>query len=231
MRYTLRALQLTCVLFVCLFGISAFADDLFPPPWRGAPGSTVQEWDFLTPGVPNPDLSSSDYFPDGIDVPFFNPYGDPVAHVWPGVGQNYWPVWGDREGVWPLSGVIDIEVPNSPVPNPYKEIWIQLTWAQQTPESIVTTKVTVDPTYLVTGPQVVNDIILGPTNMGTGDGLWHHTTWRFLVEPNPAFEIIRISGTVMVDQIVVDTICVVPEPATLTILGLSGLVLLLRKRK
>ncbi|MBN1919099.1 MAG: PEP-CTERM sorting domain-containing protein [Verrucomicrobia bacterium] len=232
MRYTLRALQLACVLVVCLFAVSAFADDLIPPPWRGELGSTVQEWDFFGPGVYNPTKASYDYSPDGNNVPFFNPYGDPIAHVWPGVDQVYQPEWGDRIGVWPLSGVIDIEVPNNPVPNPVKEIWIQLTWAQQTPQSAVNPIVTVDPTYLVTGPQVMDDIILGPTNEGTGDGLWHHTTWLFLVEPNPDFEVIRISGTVMVDQIVVDTICrPIPEPATLAILGLGGLAVLLRKRR
>lgn len=231
MRHTLKALQVGCVLIVCCFAASASADDLFPPPWRGADGSTVQEWDFVDMGVYDAGTGSYDYAPDGVDVPLFNPYGDAIAHVWPGIGQDYWDVWGDRDGVWPLSGTIQIDIPNSDVPNPYKEIWIQLTWAQQVETSEPFPGILVDSGYTVSDPEVMNDILLGPTGTGTGDGQWHHTTWRFFIWDNPPFETITIDGTVMVDQIVIDTICTVPEPATLAIVGLSGLVVLLRRRR
>ena len=48
------------------------------------------------------------------------------------------------------------------------------------------------------------------------------------IEPNPAFEIVRIDGAVMVDEIVIDTICI-PEPASLALLGLGGLALMRRR--
>lgn len=232
-RLVVKISLMVCILAVCVFTTSAFADDLFAPPWRGAPGTTVQEWDFLTIGTYNTDLASWDYLPDGTEVvPYVNPYGDPIAHAYPGVGQEYWDVWGGRDGVWPLSGVIDVEVPNTQEPNPYKVIWVQLTWAKQTPESKVTPIVTVDPIYTVTGPMVMNDVILGPTGeLPPADDMWRHTTWKFIVEPNPDFEVIRISGTVMVDQIVIDTWCTVPEPATLGIIGMGVLALVHRKRK
>ncbi|MBI4578971.1 MAG: hypothetical protein HY718_04660, partial [Planctomycetes bacterium] len=99
----------------------ALADDLNPPPWRGAPGSTWQVWQFGDPS-PNPP-------PDAGN----NPYGVPSSTIAPGIGQAWLPTWDGRTGVWPLSGEIIIEIPNRPLPLPFKDIWIQLTWQPQVP--------------------------------------------------------------------------------------------------
>ncbi|MCL5103731.1 MAG: PEP-CTERM sorting domain-containing protein [Armatimonadetes bacterium] len=178
----------------------ALADDINPPPWRGHPGSTLQIWEFSTPN-PNP-------LPDLLN----NPFGMPTAQVWPGVGQNWWDVWEGRQGVWPLSGAMEITIPNSPVPNPYKDIWIQLTWMPQVPSVFPILS------EMLSGAaaQMVHEIPIA--------GGWLHSTFNIRIYPNPQQEIVRIDGAVMVDELVIDTICV-PEPSSL--LALSGSVLAL----
>lgn len=191
----------------------ARADDLFPPPWRNQAGTTLQEWTF-------PDANQNPP-PDVV----INPYGMPGAQVWPGTGQWWWAMWGGRMGVWPLSGAMEFTIPNQNIPNPYKDIWIQITWAKQAflSEPVLSS---------VPGGTVelVRQVDLGPTGEPPPAGAnWWHSTYKIRIYPNPASEVIRIDGTVMVDQIVIDTICV-PEPATMALLGLGSLVLLRRRR-
>ena len=67
-------------------------------------------------------------------------------------------------------------------------------------------------------------------NAVQGDG-WMHTKFYFEVEPNPDEEFFGVfwEGAVAIDQVVIDTICI-PEPITMSLLGLGGL-LLIRRRK
>jgi hypothetical protein len=183
----------------------AMADDLFPPAWRGQPGSTWAEWDYLTPN-PNP-------LPDAG----FNPFGVPATRVYPGVGQVWWPELNGRIGVWPLSGEIWVDIPNQQLPNPYKDIYIQLTWEAQAPGN--------RPFVLTTAPQQVNGALVQEIPVG---GAWMHSIYTIRLEPNPAWEQILITGGVDVDQVVIDTICV-PEPASLGLLTLAGLAMLRRR--
>jgi hypothetical protein len=70
---------------------------------------------------------------------------------------------------------------------------------------------------------------IGPTGEPAPAGAnWWHSTYNLRIYPNPDFEILRIDGTVMVDQIVIDTICI-PEPAALILLAFGGLLLLRRR--
>jgi len=185
------------------FAASAFADDLNPPPWRGQPGTTFALWEFYTPN-PNP-------MPDQ----WMNPFGPPATTVTPGFLQNWWALWGGREGVWPLSGTIVTRIQNYPTANPYKDIWIQITWAQQAVNEFPVIRV--DQTYA----QLLGSINLGPTGEQTGDGTWWHSTYSLRLFPNPTQETVIIEGAIMVDELVIDTICV-PEPSSL--IALSGLV-------
>lgn len=182
------------------------ADDLFPPPWRGQPGTTWGEWDFLTPNPnPLPDMG-------------FNPYGSPMTEVYPGVGQVYWPALNGRTGVWPLSGEMYFTIPNQPTPNPWKDIYIQLTWQAQAPGNT--------PFVMTVLPGVVSGAIVQQIPLGGG---WMHTIYTIRLYPNPTSEKILITGGIDVDQVVIDTWCV-PEPATLAVLGLGGFALLRRRR-
>jgi hypothetical protein len=129
-------------------------------------------------------------------------------------------------------GLEIIWIPNQPPPLPFKDIWIQLTWAQQAPDA--------EPIVRETGSGLpilateVADVQLEnhtePVIPGT-ETFWHHTTYLIHLEPNPPWEVVRIDGAVMVDEIIVDTICYVPEPATLALLGTGVFALALRGRR
>ncbi|MHC4646467.1 MAG: PEP-CTERM sorting domain-containing protein [Planctomycetota bacterium] len=63
------------------------------------------------------------------------------------------------------------------------------------------------------------------------DGDYWNITYHIILEPNPASETIWVQPrdcTLYIDEIVVDTICT-PEPGTLLLLGLGGMVLLRRR--
>ena len=214
-----------CVLFaltvLLLASVGAYALDLNPPPWRGEAGSTWAQWEFNYPDlVPAPDF--------GV-----NPYGPPELFVYP--AHPWQPVWGNMEGVWPLSGAIEVQIPNNPVENEYKLLQIQLTWAAQVP--VPTHPVIAVEAELLGAPVPseditllsIDDVILGPTGETNAGDLWHQTTLLYEIVPNPVLESIYISGSIMVDELVIDTICV-PEPATGGLLTL-GAVALLRRRK
>lgn len=188
------------------------ADDLYPPPWRNAPGTTFEKWEFSTPDpVTNPEPG------------FNNPWGMPSAHAYPGTGQSWVDLWGGRQGMWPLSGTVEIEIPNRPEPWPYKDIWVQITWARQVESS---TPVVWDMLSGMYGT-VVRNVPLGPTGLPFPNDTWYHTTFNIHIEPNPASEIVKIDGTLVLDEVVIDTICI-PEPTSLALLALS--VLTLRRR-
>jgi hypothetical protein len=191
------------------------ADDLFPPPWRGQPGTTMQQWKFSVDNrQPLPDLVN-------------NPYGVPAMTILPFPAQ---PGWYDsygvplpRQGVYPLSGQIDIDIPNAPLTNEFKEIWIQLVWTPM-PEVPLG-----EPGILITalGSQVTSSTVLHETCAGEP---WNYTEWKYILEPNPPTEHIRITGDILVDQLVIDTRCA-PEPATMALLGLGGLGMLFRRKR
>jgi hypothetical protein len=210
------------VIFLVGFSGLAVADDLVPPPWdRAHPRATVQEWDFLTIGLgPIEGPVGFEHWqydaPDGTLSD--NPMGDAVLRVWPGTGQYYWPELDGRDGVWPLSGTIEVEVPNFPELLEEKIIWIQLTWQPQAPGNVPTVWET---TYDIDAVLVSEDIL---------EGFWTHSVYEIILPENPQFEIVRIDGGIDVDQLVIDTLCI-PEPATLGLLGMGALALIRRKRK
>jgi hypothetical protein len=196
-----------------LFGVTlglitspALGDDLNPPAWRGQPGTTFGKWEFST--------SDANPLPE---PGYIYPWGLPGTTVTPGLFQSWMPEWGGRQGVWPLSGEIVTTIPNRPEPLPYKDIWVQLTWAQQAPNVFPT----VSETRFGVASTIVQEIPLP-------DG-WFHTTYQIHLEPNPDWERLLITGAVNVDEMAIDTICA-PEPSTLCLLAMGTLAILHRRR-
>jgi hypothetical protein len=193
-----------CVALLTGWAAVAAADDIFPPQWRDRDRSTLAGWEFSTNNhAPLPDWGH-------------NPNGDPWFAItdcgaWL---QNY----EGREGVWPLSGLFRIIIPNFPEPLLDKEIRIQITWAPEPGQANPYPTLVVQSdtgTFAVGG--LVNEVPL--------EGPWVHSTYDYVLPVNPQSEGLFMYGGVFVDELVVDTIC--PEPSTLalSLLGLLGLLL------
>lgn len=210
-----RSLKTGAALCVAMISGLAFADDLNPPPWRGQPHSTSQHWTF----GPNAPTGAPD---GGLN----NPNGTPIMSASDG-GAFYSATAGNRTGVWGLvGGSLDFRIPNDNDPDAiFKYIWIQVTWQGQALPQILGQSSTQTPFTLLGDPH---------TNP-LPDG-WHHTTWLFTIKECPPFETFSIFNpiptgtTILIDQVVVDTICIVPTPASAAML-LPGLLLAGRRRR
>lgn len=164
-----------------------------------AVGSTHQEWYFDTNA--NPALPEVDQ----------NPFdGGPIMDIQSGD-------WAD--GAWEGSVVtLVMSIPNSDIPNPYKEIYLTVVYTG----TLDYTSVLPTPGGLVTS--LGESITPGP------GGEWQTLEVDWSIEPNPEAEVISvqvIDGAIT--SVVVDTICI-PEPVSLCTLGVGGLLVLLRRR-
>ena len=209
-----RVISIAIVL--CVLSSSVFAAlDLMPAPWRtnpiGQPATTYQSWDFLSgtnPTAPDVDL---------------NPYGTAELTVQGGFndGTVYYPngpAAFPADGVWAFENDVTVWIPNNPVPNPHKEIWVQLTYSADAV-----------PNLFILPDGVPYEIMNLVADIPLGNG-YNHAVYHVAVSPNPSFEIavVRPAECVLyVDDLIIETICI-PEPATMALLGLGGL--LLRKK-
>ncbi len=202
-----------------------FADDIHPPNWRGLPGTSWVQYEFLTDD-PTPD-------PDAGHLPF----GPPSITVTPGPGAGWFEEIDGYSspypspsgyGWWNLSGELDLLLWNSPILNPHKEIWIQLTWSPQALGNlpVFTVESPFGTTPATTTPLV--HTVLYEEFPGQDFGVKvFHDVFHIDLQPNPPWEIIHLRGGINIDEIVVDTWCV-PEPATMALLSFGAL--LLRRR-
>jgi len=213
---------------------AAAPPDVQDPPWRGQWSTTYQYWEFLddNPGG-DPAIPGTGVTPDGPgpldEGPPYIPGYLPSTELW----VDPFEPWIDldpasgRQGIWPLSGIIDVVVDNHNPPNDKKIVWIQLVWAEripgQHPHAPIITVVHQDG-YITTLPELV-----GNEHVPLGDD-WYESTYTWEIYPNPVDERFNISGDILVDQLIIDTWCI-PEPATIGLLILGGLILFRWRRR
>ena len=193
------------------------------PSWRGDDNTTYQAWGF-----------DNDNNPADLDIDL-NPYGDPTAEVI-GVDPPYGPpdfvapntYWKDtdngHQGLWRIYGdsSLRLYLPNNPVTNDYKEIWLQLTYYASGETGAM-------PEFFVFPENAALNLI---SKIQVDEHYYYHAIWQIIIEPNPDEEWVTLQPrdcTLYIDEVVVDTICI-PEPATLCLLGLGGLCLLRKRR-
>ncbi|MGA2799527.1 MAG: PEP-CTERM sorting domain-containing protein [Thermoguttaceae bacterium] len=235
-------------LALLIFAQSAVADDISPPSWRGQPGTTREQWEFTT------DNARNGVAPDN----YFNPFGVPslTMHpdVWPPAPDPYGFDWTNsflgRQGVYSLSGSFDITIPNAPIPNDTKKIWLQMTWYEQFPINIgdyMGNKGDSNPDYGPTGIYIssstppplsttatlISDTLVQPPvhdPWSCEDNNWHQSVIELTMSLNPSVETIHVRAPIYVDEVVVDTICI-PEPSALILLCMGTLSLLAYVRR
>jgi hypothetical protein len=209
------------VSLVVLLLISASASavvlcDSDPAPFRGGVNTTLQTWGF--------DTNANPAFPNVVE----NPYGMPQVDLVGGFAANT--VWLDQDnghqGVWIVDRSIYSDmvatVKNFPKQNPYKQIWLQITYAAQNGEAPM---IYVLPDGSNAQPQPMQLV-----KKEAVDNYYVHAVYSLTIRPNPNFEQIYIRPRdcqVFVDCITIETQCV-PEPMTMGLLGLGSL--LLRRR-
>jgi hypothetical protein len=208
------------VVLSCVLGFvapTAARGELVDPPWpRGAAGSTYQRWEFGTP---------EDEPPPEADA--ITPYGDPSLKV----NGHEWidmdPSLGTRQGIWALSGEIDVFLYNSSIPRPRKEVLIQIVWTPEDPAQ-GSPALPFQPIVGVASNPPALVVIEPPVDHVLADGWFRRDVW-IRMEPNPHMEWITIKGNVLVDRLVIDTICI-PEPASIALLSLGFVPLAIRRR-
>ena len=197
-----------------LVSTAVVADDEAAPGWlRGGPFTTVQEWDFDTPGM---------IAPDGDEIATFSP-GIPM--VTPGSGLTYsgladLPVGATGYlGALPFGGTLFFDIPNVPDLHPVKHLQIQINglWPVGFEPFVTSVTGTILPDTTVPGVFVDSE--------ETFPGFHRAEDWDMF--PNPDFEELAlfIPAGVFVNQVVIDTISAIPVPAALPLL-LSSLALL-----
>jgi hypothetical protein len=196
---------------------SAVVLDLNPAPFRGGENTTLQAWDFLT----NAD-------PSAPDAGWKNPYGTPYADLIGDFSTNtvYLPKDYGHDGVWIVDRAQQSDmlfgIYNSPNDNPYKKIRIQLVYSSQDGLAPML--------YVQADNQPYEVINMVSSAKIAGDAMYSYAFYDIIIKPNPKFEVIRIRPRdcqVFVDSILIETQCI-PEPVTMVLLGLGGL--MLRKR-
>ena len=171
--------------------------DITPPCWRGRPGSTYQNWSYHRPGNPSS--------PEDAISP-----GSPTASITLGALALGWQDvlvgFGCRQGYWDLGsgGQMSLAVPNvGGSLTSYKNIQVQVVEFQDSLAYNQLAAVSIPGATMLSQQQTTIEATL------TGNWVVHRSVWR--IAPCPAGETVLITaplGSALIDQVVVDTLCV-----------------------
>jgi hypothetical protein len=194
-------LFLTAVVVLAFSWSIARGDDLTPPSYRGNPLSVNAQWNFV-PGSTILNLTNWSSVDDT----------DPTTYLYP----NFTPT----SQIIPNGGIYQLQLPNWVDNMPVKDMRLQLAWGgtNQLPFNIFSQG--------LDGTNLINATITSVSPLiATSAGYYQYVDFTFL--PNPDFERIglQLPANNYLTQAVVDTVSTVPEPATIAILGLGGLLL------
>ena len=136
----------------------------------------------------------------------------------------------NRGGSGILTGSVTFHLDNLDNSNPVKHVWLEMEWGGDlTPFYSITTDA--DPL----GSVVEDDFL--PASLGwTSPLLGQIDNKGFTMMPNPEWEELTISfiadpnELLIIDSLHIATECI-PEPATLALLGVGGVLLMIRRRK
>lgn len=217
--------------FVCFLSVTAYAEDAQSPAWRGAEGSTFQQWDFLfapahtenssvekcLPSDRNKTPWGQRGLPDKADNPYERQSGICLEYKTPWSITNsvdWLKEYKYRGGVWRLDAhragfnFIDFTIPGrflSEVKS--KETQVQLTYSGFKTQPVVK--------ILVLSPE--NDeqpITLTPVSEYQSKppaGGWEQRTYVFKLNFCPSFENVQVFPAeyteVYIDKVVIDTLC------------------------
>ncbi|MDY6950392.1 MAG: VPLPA-CTERM sorting domain-containing protein [Thermodesulfobacteriota bacterium] len=200
---------------VTLLPLQARGHDYFEPDWRGVTGSLTAEWDLWESNGDEgfkPDTGAFETWPAaGISEPYIevaNGVAFEIAGTHLLIDSDPW--------------VFYIDADNFDTANPLKEVRLQVTWMNGT---------LADTSFNFTDFGGTNSLNWEQINYvgSQQDGDWITEAWDFAIYPNPEEERIWVTfapddevSSILIDQVVLDTICTVPIPTGIWLLG-SGL--------
>jgi hypothetical protein len=216
MKKSLVSLVVLLLISASVSAVVICDPDQDPAPFRGGVNTTLQSWLFSTNANPAA--------PDTVS----NPYGMPQVDLKGSFLNNT--IWleedNGHQGVWVVDRSIESDmvatVKNSPVQNPYKQIWLQITYSAQNGEAPAI--------YVVPNGDISAYAPMTLVSKNAVDNNYYHAVYSLTIRPNPNFEQIFIRPRdcqVYVDCLTIETQCI-PEPMTMGLLGLGSL--LLRRR-